>query len=165
MKYLERYSVIHSLLEHSSNLSEDDFTELKEFCDNSLAYLLDDGYEIKLTRDRIQTGYNYYEDGYMVVTLHFPGDNYNTNDSYATTKEFHWNDVKDYYIPFLQLLSRRYKLGTLQNKTKHGDIFFSADRILNRFIPSTYCKLEQVINDEIDVDVIWGIDVKVISKI
>ena len=155
MKYLKRYGVIHSLLEQSSNLSEDDFTELKDFCDNSLAYLLDDGYEIKLRR---------YET-YMIVTLYFPGDNYDTNDSYSTTGEFHWNDVKDYYIPFLQLLSRRYKLGTLQNKTKRGGIFFSADRILNRFIPSTYCKVEQVINDEIDVDVIWGIDVKVISKI
>lgn len=156
MKYLKRYGFIHSLLEQSSNLSEDDFTELKDFCDNSLAYLLDDGYEIKLRR---------YET-YMIVTLYFPGDNYDTNDSYSTTGEFHWNDVKDYYIPFLQLLSRRYKLGTLQNKTTKGNnIFFSADRILNRFIPSTYCKVEQVINDEIDVDVIWGIDVKVISKI
>jgi len=174
MKYLKRYSAIHSLLEQSNEgLSEDDFTELKEFCDNSLAYLLDDGYEIKLRRDRIQTGYNYYEDGYMVVTLHFPGDNYNTNDSYATTKEFHWNDVKDYYIPFLQLLSRRYKLGTYthnrsMNNGMHGetgDVFFDADRILDRFIPSTYCKLEQVINDEVDVDTIWGIDVKVVDKI
>lgn len=161
MKYLKRYGFIHSLLEQSSNLSEDDFTELKDFCDNSLAYLLDDGYEIKL-----RPGFYDRDEGYMIVTLYFPGDNYDTNDSYSTTGEFHWNDVKDYYIPFLQLLSRRYKLGTLQNKTTKGNnIFFSADRILNRFIPSTYCKVEQVINDEIDVDVIWGIDVKVISKI
>lgn len=172
MKYLKRYSAIHSVLEQSSDLSEDDFTELKEFCDNSLAYLLDDGYEIKLRRDRIQTGYGGYDEGYMVVSLYLSGDEYNTSNSYSMM-EFHWNDVKDYYIPFLQLLSRRYKLGTYthsrsMNNGMHGetgDVFFEADRILDRFIPSTYCKLEQVINDEIDVDTIWGIDVKVIDKI
>ena len=162
MKYLERYSVIHSLLEQSSNLSEDDFTELKEFCDNSLAYLLDDGYEIKLTRDRIQTGYNYYEDGYMVVTLHFPGDNYNTNDSYATTKEFHWNDVKDYYIPFIQLLSNRYEI--LIQTPYISDYVVKIGANYSGYYHYTYETYEDIINDRVGVTKFNSIIVRVKEK-
>ena len=70
---------------------------------------------------------------------------------------FFWNDVKDYYIPFLQLLSRRYKLGHYG----HGhdsEVYFQG--------PVECVPVEQVINDELPSSYsLWGISVKVISKI
>jgi len=136
------------------SLDEDDkldyLFELRDFCDNSLAYLLDDGYEVDVFNDRLSITH---------IALSLPGNN--------SSDEFYWNDIKDYYIPFLQLLSRRYNLDTYSSrwvessKAKLCNVFFLGDQ-------SSYCSLEEVINDDLPAvayNGIWGIDVKVISKI
>ena len=124
--------------------------ELRDFCDNSLVYLLDEGYEVDVFNDISSVTH---------IALSLPGRN--------SSEEFYWNDVKDYYIPFLQLLSRRYKLDTYSSrwmessKAKLCNVFFNGDQ-------SSYYSLEEVINDDLPAvayNGVWGIDVKVISKI
>lgn len=55
MKHLKRFN---------ESLSEDDFNELKEFCESCLAYLLDEGLEIE-----VQKG---YKQGYEIGLLTYP---------------------------------------------------------------------------------------------
>ena len=143
MKYLKRFS---ALLEQSNqSLTDDEVEELKDFCESSLAYLLDDGYEVYIQRE-CNVGFH------VVFGLPGPED----------SEYFYWNDVKDYYIPFLKLLSRRYKLGTYPwryHNNKSGNVFFNSDN-------SEYYTVDQVINDENDIiEYIWGINIKVVDKL
>lgn len=133
MKHLKRFN---------EGLTDDEVEELKDFCESSLAYLLDDGYDVYIQRE--------WNVGFHVV-FGLPGP--------EDSEYFYWNDIKDYYIPFLQLLSKRYKLGTYSVNGKSGNVFFNSDN-------SAYYTVEQVINDENDtIENIWGINIKVIDKI
>ena len=142
MKHLKRFN---------ESLTDDEVEELKEFCESSLAYLLDGGYEIDVQRE--------WNVGFHLI-LRLPG----TEDS----DEFYWDDVKDYYIPFLQLLSKRYKLGTYSKRKEKGtlgDVYFMG---CGKYCQTTYCTVEKVINDDIPKRVDYGvcsINVKVIDKI
>jgi len=87
----------------ASFLSED-IRELQYFCDNYLAYLLDEGFGIRVRhgsredRARIE----FYKDD-----VHFP-------------VPFNWNDVKDHYIPFYQMLSKEYEISTTPSRISDG---------------------------------------------
>ena len=96
MKYLKRYSAIHSVLEQSSDLSEDDFTELKEFCDNSLAYLLDDGYALTFNESGRVTQINFVKP--------------NTDVEHIGYSWMNWDEIKDSFIPFLKVLDKQYDI-------------------------------------------------------
>ena len=88
MRHLKRFN-------EASFLSED-IRELQYFCENYLAYLIDEGFGIRVRhgsredRARIE----FYKDD-----VHFP-------------VPFNWNDVKDHYIPFYQMLSKEYEIST-----------------------------------------------------
>ena len=72
--------------------------DLQDFCESTLAYLIDEGFTI-----------NVYTHGDPRSGLP-KGE---SNIWLQKGKEFFkWDDVKDYYIPFLQLLSNRYDIGT-----------------------------------------------------
>ena len=121
--------------------------ELKDLCDNSLVYLLDDGYRIDIFSGAVVT----------TVSLILP------DNSGGLEKDFYWDDVKDYYIPLLQILSRRYRLGGYTGEI--SEVYFKGN--FPKF--SQYCTVEQVINDDIPKIVldrgVWGINIKVIDKI
>lgn len=87
MKYLKRFN---------ESVSEED---LRDFCESSLAYLMDEGFTIKIysnddPRTRLPRG---------EFNIWLQKDN--------AKSFFKWDDVKDYYIPFLRLLSNRYDIG------------------------------------------------------
>jgi hypothetical protein len=87
MRYLKRYN---------ENVGEED---LRDFCESSFAYLMDEGFTIKIYGERTLP-YSSLPKRQFNIWLH--KDN---------SKEFFkWDDVKDYYIPFLQLLSNRYEI-------------------------------------------------------
>ena len=81
-----------------------DISELQHFCENYLAYLLDEGFGIRVRhgsredRARIE----FYKDD-----VHFP-------------VPFNWNDVKDHYIPFYQMLSKEYEISTTPSRISDG---------------------------------------------
>ena len=83
MKHLKKFN---------ESMSKED---LQDFCESSLAYLMDEGFTIKVMCSR------------PLSTLH-TGE-FNIWLQKDNGREFFkWDDVKDYYIPFLQLLSNRY---------------------------------------------------------
>jgi len=99
MMYLKRFN--------EASFLPKDINELQYFCDNYLAYLLDEGFGIRVRhgsredRARIE----FYKDD-----VHFP-------------VPFNWNDVKDHYIPFYQMLSKEYEISTT---SVHEPNFYSS---------------------------------------
>ena len=146
MKHLKRFN---------ESLQPDEIDELKDFCENSLAYLLDDGYNVSLSmRDQLK----YPDKPYIIVSLGLL-----EAVAYAygfEPRKFYWNDVKDYYIPFLQLLVRRYELLPYLDDAAHIYVRF------NTTSGFRYLSLDQVINDKTGLDYpILGINLQILDKI
>jgi len=141
MKHLKRFN---------ESLQPNEVDELKDFCEMSLAYLLDDGYQVSVSmRDKVK----YPEKQHTIVSLGLKG-----NMGYRL---FDWNDVKDYYIPFLQMLVRRYELlpysPPWEIPTSH--VYFNTEGGFN------YFPLEKVIKDDVSIGGLWGINIKIVDKI
>lgn len=137
------------------NENKDNFVdELKDFCETSLVYLLDDGYNVSLyIKDKVK----YPEKNHVIVSLDLTPENQAT---IATYQKFYWDDVKNYYIPFLQLLVRRYKFLPYLDDTAHVYVFF------NTISGFRYLSFDKVINDKTGLDcLIWGINLKILDKI
>ena len=120
--------------------------ELKDFCETSLAYLLDDGYNVSVSmRDQVK----YPDKQHIIVSLGL--------DGCGQFETFDWNDIKDYYIPFLQMLVRRYELLSYLDdnyvcfNTEMGFRYLSLDQAINDRV-GPYCRL-------------WGINLKIVDKI
>ena len=91
MRYLKR-------IFENDLYSQVDEAELKDFCETYLAYLLDDT-------------------SFMLGVYEYDGKR--VGESYVMwlgkilnprIQPFHWNEIKDYYIPFVTMLSREYDL-------------------------------------------------------
>lgn len=73
--------------------------ELRDFCENYLAYLLDEGFELKIYRASYTSiGYSPKQDSFQV----------------SLQKEDHsifsWQDIIDQFLPFLKFLKDNYNL-------------------------------------------------------
>ena len=83
-----------------------DLNELQYFCETYLAYLIDEGFGIRVrhgsrkSRARIEF---YKEDHIHPVP-------------------FNWDDVKDHYIPFYQMLSKEYEIDTTPSRITNGEV-------------------------------------------
>ena len=140
MKHLKKFN---------ESLQPVEVDELKDFCETSLAYLLDDGYQVSVSmRDKVK----YPEKQHTIVSLGLKG-----NMGYRL---FDWNDIKDYYIPFLQMLVRRYEL--VSYFTDNDYVCFNTE------MGFRYLSLDQVINDRVGLEIgsrLWGINIKIVDKI
>lgn len=101
MRYLKRYN---------ENVGEED---LRDFCESSLAYLMDEGFTIKIYGQRTLP-YSSLPKGQFNVWLQ-------KNNGFTLNEFFKWDDVKDYYIPFLQLLSNRYDIRNFEGERYQSD--------------------------------------------
>ena len=88
MRYLKRF-----------NESVDIESQLRDFSETYLAYLLDDGYRIKVSPTNLKTQF--------LISL---GKVDEINDQEYDDVDFTWLDVKDSYIPFLHMLNRDYDI-------------------------------------------------------
>jgi hypothetical protein len=101
MRYLNNFN------ENTNYFLQEDLNELQYFCETYLAYLIDEGFGIRVRhgsrKDRARIEFYKGE-------LHFP-------------IAFSWDDVKDHYIPFYQMLSKEYEISTtsVHSKVSNGD--------------------------------------------
>jgi hypothetical protein len=141
MKHIKTFN------ESKENLVED----LQDFCDTSLAYLYDEGYNVSVTlRDKVK----FPDKQHLLVTLGLKAKENTWLQDYDL---FSWNDVKDYYIPFIQMLVRRYELLDYPA----GDFAFNTERGI------FYVPLEYIINDQVSQVFdcrIWGINLKILDN-
>lgn len=99
---------------------EYDFAKLREFCEENLAYLIDEGYFV---------GVENLGD-YSKIRFTFRG------------KNIIWNDIKDDFSPFLELLREKYDIDNRETeevlvwarpekKSDGSHYYFSIDELLN----------------------------------
>lgn len=98
--------------------------ELKDFCETHLAYLLDEGYEIFIKKDR---------DNSLLLSLTIDKN----DEDYA---EFKWNDIKDHFIPFLTHLSNNYEI--------NGKAQLTTNRASNRTNYYEFYTIQDMIDDK-----------------
>jgi hypothetical protein len=92
-----------------------DLNDLQYFCETYLAYLLDEGFGIRVRhgsrKDRARI--EFYKDDVnlpgRITASHFPAP-------------FNWDDVKDHYIPFYQMLSKEYEISTTPSRITNGEV-------------------------------------------
>ena len=88
MRYLKRF-----------NESVDLESQLRDFSETYLAYLLDDGYKVQVSATTSKT--QFMIKLYKITEI---------NEQEYESNEFTWLDVKDSYIPFLHMLNREYDI-------------------------------------------------------
>ena len=88
MRYIKKYN------ESQNNLIHDD---LKEFCQENLIALIDEGFHVMLKKPNNKIGF-------IVNLFKYEGDR---------KLGFTWNEIEDYYIPFLHRLSNLYSIETV----------------------------------------------------
>lgn len=71
-----------------------DLQELKDFCETYLAYLIDEGFGVRVEHGSSKTKAR--------VELY--------KDDYFYPAPFDWDEVKEHYIPFYQMLSKSYDI-------------------------------------------------------
>ena len=85
-------------MKHLKRFNESiDHDELKDFVESCLAYLLDEGFHVFIPR-------GISDDGTTAIWLAI------SNQYSVNSTSFAWDDIKDYYIPLLKLLSNRYDI-------------------------------------------------------
>lgn len=96
------------------------FSDFKKFCEDSLAYLIDDGFRVKVDTEDIT----------LSILIH--------KFSFPNWTNFTWDDVKDDIIPLLEVLKEKYSF--FENIK-----FVSEDQHHNNFYLEY--KYDDVIND------------------
>lgn len=88
--------------------------ELKDFCETYLAYLLDNGFELKFDEP------DYYDNN-VNIWLQKKGDiEVVSNSGIYRSVTFEWNEVKNIFIPFLVMLSKNYKMCLDHSEMERG---------------------------------------------
>lgn len=102
MKYLKKYNESNDY-----TLSYDDSNGLKEFCELNLSYLIDDGYNIDIS----EITYDHSKGDKNTYILFYK--RHSDTSRNGTCREFNLNDeVKDNLIPFIEILSQNYNIGS-----------------------------------------------------
>jgi len=139
-------------------LSSNEFNELKEFSENCLAYLLDEGFELELVdrNGRESNDPSFDEDAeYFWVDLYGPTEN-------GDTISYSWDQIKDYYIPFLKLVQKRYIL--TDSDWNKDLVLFKIEQGADVETAFKRFEVEDVIDDKITSDSIYSVSIKVSSK-
>jgi hypothetical protein len=126
MRYLKTFESI---------LSKD----IKKFCEDNLAYLVDIGFSIDISEDR------HYDNAYSI---------------YITNKDnsFKWDDIKYDFIPFFELLNLKHHILRIDNNNdEYGDIKLTS----NNYNPY-FLNKKEIFNDELN-KISW-VDYKIRTK-
>ena len=125
MKYLKKY-----------NESVSFENQLETFCKENLAYLIDEGYYVGLDEE-------VEDEDYLRITFTNMGKNFN------------WNDIKEDFIPFLELLKEKYEIWdpipSWVVRKVIPEVLVSARLTYNHgAFDNYYFSIDEVINDDIN---------------
>ena len=153
MKHLKRFN---------ESLTDDEVEELKDFCESSLAYLLDDeSYRLSVTEQtsdytRVSPSY------YLSLTRDI---SYDGSTIEGGQDIINWGDIKDHFIPFLHMLTREYQIEPMR-LIDQSKLLYQTKNVyiddnprnrtiqFNRYLPDTYSSdlyymdVRNVIKDE-----------------
>jgi len=85
-----------------------DEKELREFCEMYLAYLIDEGFEVEITKERDTSGPVSERTDYWKVKFFKLESKGDLAYSRMEFDKFKWNSIKDQFIPFFKMLTGKY---------------------------------------------------------
>lgn len=129
MKYLKRFSLLESV----------SIDEIKDLVDSTFANLYDNGFEVKCEPSNFASNRNSEKEFIVIKLRKVPKSGVR---SYLIDGDFTWNEVKDYYIPFLQLVKRRYDL------VSFGD---ELDDVRIEYVDWSYYSVDDLIEDQANI--------------
>lgn len=104
MKYLKKFN-------------ESKGNDIKEFVDNYLSYLLDEGFETIIDLEKDPDAISFSTDLHLLI----PNNDLSDEGTYSSFgKIFYWDDIKDYFIPFILMFIEEYSFSTLKILSKGG---------------------------------------------
>jgi len=122
MRYLKSYNEAKRRYSFSAAPEEGELEELKDFCETNLAYLVDEDFVVGVSNDYTHKNFH--------ISILKEGSKY---------KGFTWEEVKDYFIPFLTHLSRNYSIcyeqvmfSPLVKKLPQQYTSYNVDRIISK---------------------------------
>lgn len=134
MSYLKTFETFHYSNLHRPNLIKIKVDELKDFCETYLAYLMDDSIEeLKVGKPIILQTEKYV---CYNVEIYF-------------NKSVHWDQIKDQFIPFLQMVQKEYVFRE-DNDDKMCSIAWRIEDT-STTIPRQY-NLEELLEDKIETN-------------
>lgn len=83
--------------------------ELQKFCNENLAYLLDEGFDVKVIWTPNCNAWRIKFDKIENKSLHLR--------AVESTSSFYWREIKDEFIPFFEMLDIKYEVCGTFNKT------------------------------------------------
>ena len=120
MKFLKK---INESFNESAN--ED---EVKDFCSDNLAYLTDDDFSLSVYK---------YGDGVIEIML-------NKNEG-----NFGWLDIKDDFIPFIELLKSKYNITNTEGYKSSSSLFSPIKFFGDRHSDTREYLVREVLNDDV----------------
>ena len=123
---------------------EGELDELRDFCETHLAYLVDKDFVVDVSNDFTHKNFH--------ISILKEGSKY---------KGFNWEEIKDYFIPFLTHLSRKYeicyesvKFNPLVNGLPRTYASYDVDKIISEDDLSLFiCFRELETISEISIDI------------
>lgn len=162
MRYLKRFN---------EGLQLKEAEELMDFAENCLAFLLDEGFQLELV-DRYGRDPN--DPSFDEDTEYYWIDLYGPINDEDNTRNFNWDEVKDYYIPFISLINNRYRLVENERAYK-GDLVYFKVQTGRRFDEHSFFNftVEEIMNDKVTIpkndfsyeDNIFCISIKISGKL
>lgn len=104
------------------NFSDKELKNLKETCENYLAYLLDEDFSIRMDDgSRSRSIHPTYQQDYLDIDILVPKTGkYSEEDWYDNVTSLSWSDIKEHVIPLISLFKR----GKFDYKLKSVNFFF-----------------------------------------
>jgi hypothetical protein len=113
--------------------------ELIKFCKENLAYLIDDGYKVVIENRNKDL---------LKISLHKPIDM--NNPDWTRLIKFNFSDIKYDFIPFLELLDKRYDIYSYGKESEDKKVMIRTDTIL-------FSRIDEL--DSLDLDNIKIIEI------
>ena len=141
----------HEILTNPKRFTFEFQEELRDFCETHLAYLVDDGYSIRVATNTMSLKrFDEENDNQIYASLVDCGEE--IVDTIDDPRNFNWDNIKNNFIPFLQHLSKEYNIGKIYvyGYPENGEEMLSY----------TYT-LQQVLDDDNIAPVIYSIFLRI----
>lgn len=130
MKYLKLYESV-----------EDRFNLFKDFCKDSLSYLLDDGYVLQINKINTPKSVRMMGSTFGVQSVNFRLFHKNRN--------FSWSEIESDFLPFLELLDGKYLISKWYGSEGEGEISVESPSSVEQFNVGKLLNEKTFINNKI----------------
>ena len=141
----------HEILTNPKRFTFEFQEELRDFCETHLAYLVDDGYSIRVNTNTMSLKRFDEENDNQIYSSLVDCDE-EIVDTIDDPRNFNWDNIKNNFIPFIQHLSKQYNIGKIY--------MYGYSSTTSEFMSNTYT-LQQVLDDDNIAPVIYSIFLRI----